>query len=146
MISNKKSILSSLLWEWWGAGTGCPQRLWMLHPWRCSRPGWMGPWAAWSSIRYGGLRPFLWEWGWNLMILEAPSNPSHSMILWFYDKRGKCYSSPFLPCCSTMVFSWENPEHLVRAKADGWHHCLYPTTTQHCSVKEKQICVHLKPI
>jgi len=37
---------SSLLWERWGAGTaaqrgcGCP-----VHPWRCSRPGWMGPWA-----------------------------------------------------------------------------------------------------
>ena len=44
---------SSLLWEWWGAGTGCPERLWMLHPWRCSRPGWMGPWAAWSSIKCG---------------------------------------------------------------------------------------------
>jgi len=33
----------SLLWECWGAGTaaqrgcGCP-----VHPWRCSRPGWMG--------------------------------------------------------------------------------------------------------
>ena len=21
----------------------------MLRPWRCSRPGWMGPWATWSS-------------------------------------------------------------------------------------------------
>jgi len=21
----------------------CPERLWMPHPWRCSRPGWMGP-------------------------------------------------------------------------------------------------------
>ena len=27
-----------------------PERLWMPHhPWRCSRPGWMGPWAACSS-------------------------------------------------------------------------------------------------
>ena len=24
------------------------------HPWTCSRPGWMGPWAAWSSIKCGG--------------------------------------------------------------------------------------------
>ena len=22
-------------------GTGCPERLWMPRPWRCSRPGWL---------------------------------------------------------------------------------------------------------
>jgi len=21
----------------------CPEKLWVPHPWRCSRPGWMGP-------------------------------------------------------------------------------------------------------
>ena len=26
-----------------GAGTGCPEMLWLPHIWRCSRPGWMGP-------------------------------------------------------------------------------------------------------
>ena len=67
--------------KWWGSGTGCPERLWMLHPWRCSRPGWMGPWAAWSSIKCGGWWPCLWQRGWSFMILEVPSNPSHSMIL-----------------------------------------------------------------
>ena len=51
-------------------------------PWRYSRPGWMGPWAAWSSIKHGGWWPCLWHGGWNLMILEVPSNLSHSMILW----------------------------------------------------------------
>ena len=30
---------SSLPREWRGAGTGCPERLWMPCPWRCSRPG-----------------------------------------------------------------------------------------------------------
>jgi len=25
-------------------GCGCP-----VHPWRSSRPGWMGPWAAWAG-------------------------------------------------------------------------------------------------
>jgi len=59
-----------------GAGTGCPERLWMLHPWRCSRPGWMEPWATWSSTRSGA-------GDWSLMILGVPSNPSRSMILWF---------------------------------------------------------------
>jgi len=24
----------------------CPEKLWVLYPWRDSRPGWMGPWAA----------------------------------------------------------------------------------------------------
>ena len=27
-----------------------PHKLWMPHPWRCSRLGWTGPWAAWSRI------------------------------------------------------------------------------------------------
>jgi len=35
---------------WWGSGTGCPKRLWMLCPWRCLRPGLMAPWAIQSSI------------------------------------------------------------------------------------------------
>ena len=32
------------------SGTGCPRRLWMSHPWRHSRPGWMWLWAAWSVV------------------------------------------------------------------------------------------------
>jgi len=58
-----------------------PERLWIPHPWRCSRPGWIGPGATWSSIRYGGWWPCLWQRGWSLMMLEAPSTPSQSMIL-----------------------------------------------------------------
>ena len=27
-----------------------------VHPWRCSRPGWIGPWATWSS-KWGGWWP-----------------------------------------------------------------------------------------
>ena len=61
----------------------CPGWLWMPHPWKCSRPGWMAPWAAWSSIKQRGLWPCLRQGGWSFMILEVPSNPSHSvMILW----------------------------------------------------------------
>jgi len=36
-----------------GTGTGCPRRLWMPHPCRHSRPGWMWLWAAWAA----GWRP-----------------------------------------------------------------------------------------
>ena len=54
----------SFLWEWWGAGTGCPEWLWMHCTWRCSRTGWMGPWTSWSSIKCGGWWPYLW-WRWG---------------------------------------------------------------------------------
>ena len=56
----------------------CPEKLWMLHPWRCSRPGWMVLWATWS----GGWQPCPQQEGWNFMGFTAPSNPSHSMTLW----------------------------------------------------------------
>ena len=117
------TILSSLLWEWWGAGTGCPDRLWMHHPWRCSRPGWMGPWAAWSSIKGVCWWPCLWQGvgdSW-FMILEVPSYPGHSVILWFWerlnlytgDQWGRCHLTltsqplgwqPRSPCPSLHVF------------------------------------------
>jgi len=60
----------------------CWNRLEHPRPWRCSRAGWMGPLAAWSSIKCGGWQPWLQQGGWNLVILGVPSNPSHSMILW----------------------------------------------------------------
>jgi len=45
------------------------------------RPGWMGPWGAWSGIKCGGWWSCLWREGWRLIILEAPSNPGHSVTL-----------------------------------------------------------------
>jgi len=39
------SLFSPALGRWGGAGTGCPESLWMPHTWRCLRPDWMGPWA-----------------------------------------------------------------------------------------------------
>ena len=78
----------------------CPERLWMPLPWRCSRPGWMGPWAAWSSIRYGAWRPCLQQGGRSLVILEVPSNPDHSMkgeecvaVRWVCSKMLSCFRS-----------------------------------------------------
>jgi len=26
----------------WNTGTGCPERQWRPHPWKHSKPGWMG--------------------------------------------------------------------------------------------------------
>ena len=91
---------SSLLWEWWGAGTaaqrgcGCP-----VHPWRCSRPGWLGPWAAWAGITCGDWWPCLWWGGWSFVILEVPSNPGHSVVLWYcciFVKTTSSQSSPLV--------------------------------------------------
>ena len=72
-----------LQWEWWGAGTGCPESLWMPGPQRCTRPCWMGSWAAWSSIKCADCWPCLWQGVWRFMIFEVPSNPGHSLILWW---------------------------------------------------------------
>ena len=78
--SKKEQLQSSR-----GAETGCPERLWMPRPWRCSRPGWMGPWAAWPSIKCGGRWPGMWggrlelhdPWG-----LFQPRPFCDSVILW----------------------------------------------------------------
>jgi len=51
--------------------------LWMPHPWRHSRPGWMWLWAAWS----GGWWPCTQQGGWNQMITVILFNPGHSMII-----------------------------------------------------------------
>lgn len=49
----------------------------MPHPWKCSRPGWMWPLAAWSAaLPMAGV--------WNFMIFEVTLNLRHSMILRFY--------------------------------------------------------------
>jgi len=75
--------------EQWGAGTDCLKRLRMPHPWRCSRPGWIWPWAAWSSIRYGGWQPALAA-GLEIHDPWGPFQPKPfygSMILWFCVER-----------------------------------------------------------
>ena len=72
---------NSLLWGLRDTGTGWPGKLWLHPPWQCSRPGWMGLWATWSS----GRCPCPWQGAWNEMIFKVSSNPNHSMILWFCD-------------------------------------------------------------
>ena len=53
----------------------------MPHPWKRSRPGWMGPWAPWSSTWSGGQPPCLQEGGvgtrWSFRSLPTQA------ILWF---------------------------------------------------------------
>lgn len=58
---------------WWGAGTDCPEKPWMPHPWRCSGPGWMGPWAAW----FRGRCPWPWweKVGTRWLLRSLPAQP-----------------------------------------------------------------------
>lgn len=70
-------IRNSLLWQWWGAGTGCPEMLWILHPWKCLRPEEIcsNGWCACSGSRgrtrwfFSSFQPKLLFW--NSMILSA---------------------------------------------------------------------------
>lgn len=62
-------------------GTGCPEKLWMPCPWKCSRSGWMWLWSTWPS---GGC-PWPWKVGWNQIIFKRLSNPNLSMIPLFVD-------------------------------------------------------------
>jgi len=58
-------------------GNRLPREAVDAPPLKCSRPGWMGLRATWSS----GKCPCSWQGGWNQMIFKVPSNPNHSMIL-----------------------------------------------------------------
>lgn len=69
-------------WEWWDTGTGCPGKLCMPPPWRCSGMGWTGPWAAWFSKRWGGGRGGCW----NQIIFRVSSNPGYFMIIFMYSR------------------------------------------------------------
>ena len=69
---------TSSLWGWRSTGTGCLERLWSFLLWRYSGPTWLRSCAAccrWPCFSRGvGLR---WP-------REVPSNPEHSVILWFW--------------------------------------------------------------
>jgi len=56
------------------------EKVWVSPPWQCSRPGWMGLWATWST----GRCPCPWQGGWNKMIFKNSFQPKpfyDSMIL-----------------------------------------------------------------
>jgi len=68
---------------WWGPGPGCLEKLWVLHPWRCSRPGWMGSWATWSSGWCLCLWKGSWNWG-SLRSLPTQTIPWFSECHWTF--------------------------------------------------------------
>ena len=99
---------SFLLRGWWGVGTGCPERLCMPHSWRSLRPSSVEPWATWSNTWPSHWKPRLWQGGWNLMILEVPSIPRHSIILWLcYLEKG---------CSRGIMATLVNNNHFLTVK------------------------------
>lgn len=74
-LDTRKSFLQ---WGLWNTGTGCPEKWWMPHPQKGSRPRWMGLWATWlvedapehcRGVQIRGP-------------LKVPSNPKHPVALW----------------------------------------------------------------
>ena len=59
----------------------CWERLWMLSPWRCARPGWMGPSAIWSSTRSGSWWPAC---GRRIGTRSSSRSRPTQAILWSY--------------------------------------------------------------
>lgn len=72
----------------------CVAKAKIPHPWKGSRPGWMGIWTTCSSEWH----PCPWQRGWNWMLFNVPYNPNYFMIkiLLLLSKR-----TPYLPSFSS---------------------------------------------
>jgi len=58
----------------------CPEKLWVLHPWKHSRPGWMGPSAAWAGG--GAALPTAGCWGWvGFKVHSTPNQPRFDFMM-----------------------------------------------------------------
>lgn len=53
----------------------------MPRLWRCSRPGWLGPWTTWPSSWSSSWQTCLWQGSCSLMIWRSLLT---QVILWFY--------------------------------------------------------------
>lgn len=100
---------NSLLWEWWGTGTGYPEELCMPQPWRCSTPD-CTTWSSWRRLypRWEGL-----EQG-------NPSAPFHlKLIPWWPAWLWHCSGEQHIPekhsrivneelklCLAALVSAW----------------------------------------
>lgn len=75
----------------------------MSHPRRCSRLGCMGPWAAWSSIRYGGWQPCMQQ---GVGGLWSMSPLPTQAILWITREQNYVNSQSLeelCPLCPTFI-------------------------------------------
>jgi len=70
----QRNFLTVRVTEHWNS---CPGSLWILLPWRCSRPIWTPTYTA--CCRGPAV-----QGGWTEWSLKIPSSPYGSVILWFY--------------------------------------------------------------
>lgn len=82
---------NSLLWGWSDTGTGCPEKLGMPNPWKCSQSGWVQLWVSCSS----GRCPCPWQ---EVGTRWSPSPLPTQTILWWETMRDK--SSIWWIACS----------------------------------------------
>ena len=138
VLSWNREGLGWILWRsfshrrWWHTGT---RRLWMPHPWRHSRPGWMWLWAAWAA----GWQPCR---GLELDDHSGPFQPRP-----FYDSMKG-------PCCIAEVgekrwhFFWSpschwsyNAADAPRERCEAWFPSTGPTGIQHVQRGRKREAV-----
>jgi len=115
---------TSLFWEWQSTGTGSPERLWMPHPWKHSRSGWMGPWATWLSFRCFCSVQQSWT-RWPLRFLSA------WMILWFHDSTSFHFliSKFFLFPLLCLASSFHISSLPIQGAENTYRICIIPATT-----------------
>lgn len=84
-----------LLWGGWDTETGCPEKLWMCHYWKCSK-------SCWWSFGQADLVKDVAAHGRGLdyVILKGPSDPSNSMVLCC------CLAKQFYKCLSWIQWTW----------------------------------------
>lgn len=70
-----KKKKKKLLWGWWNTGTGCPEWLWSLPPWRYSKPEFQVTCSRW----------LLWAGSWTRHSAEMLSNLNYSMTVLLSD-------------------------------------------------------------
>lgn len=115
MVLNWKRVVldytveNYLPWGWWGIGIGCPQRLGMPQPWKCTIPGWMELSATWSI----GRCPWPWqgdETRQSVRSLPNQTKSNPSMILFWPGLSSACLLSDSKhmlpdPVCNQSFFS-----------------------------------------
>ena len=82
----------------------------MPHPWRCSRPGWMGPWAAWA----GGGQPCPWQ-GLKIEDLWGPFQPKpfcDSVAMLIYSGNLPWGPQAFSLPLASATNSWTPPTYI----------------------------------
>jgi len=91
--------------------SGCPEKPCMLYPWRLSRPGWMGSWAAWAGASFSDLQPYPWQEGWKQMIFEVLLTQAilkfcDFKILWSWCVVLLLSPDQAQPFCRGLIFRW----------------------------------------